>query len=133
MNINDEDLTALKNATMAIMGRVEKLGKAIRPDFRADEVYRRPNDFETAASVIKSIDNTLGGVEREMACVAALRAENEALKKANAESLVFAEDQVAKFERLAKGEIECPGCAGSGKDGDRECKKCDGEKFVSVR
>lgn len=133
MNIDDNDLTLLRNATVDIHKRLEKLGKALCPDFRADEVYKRPNDFETAASVIKSIDNTLGGVEREMATVAKLREENAALVKAKGEVEAFAAEQVEKFERLAKGEIECPGCAGSGKDGERECRKCDGDKYVSVR
>lgn len=133
MQIADEDLALLKNGTMAVMARVVKIGKELDPDFREDEVYRQPNDFHTACSVMKSIDNTLGAVERRLSVVKKLRDEIATLTKAKTEAEAFAEEQVAKYERLAKGEIECPGCAGSGKDGDRECRKCDGEKYVSVR
>lgn len=133
MQISDEDLATLKNATKAVMARVEKLGKAVNEGFRADVVYTRPNDFETACSVIKSIDNTLAAVEQELAVVKRLRDENAALTKAKVEIESFAAEQVEKFERLAKGELACPACDATGKDGDRECRKCDGEKYVSVR
>lgn len=134
MNIEDEDLTRLKNATMAVMARVVKIGKELDPEnFREDEVYRQPNDFHTACSIVKSIDNTLGAVERRLPIVKKLREEIATLTKAKTDAEAFAEEQVKAFEKLAKGEIECSGCAGSGKDGERECKKCEGEKYVSVR
>lgn len=133
MQISDEDLTLLKNATASVHARVEKLGKAFRADFRADELYRRPNPFEATVSAIKSIDNTIGAIEGELATVARIREENAALTKQVSDLTTFAGEQVEKFEQLAKGRVACSDCDASGKVNEKPCQKCEGEKYVSVR